>query len=68
MKLKAAMISENGAEELKFTDFLRSATREMTTLHRANIVSDAEIRRLQISTRKKLDRIQEILRHVQADN
>ena len=68
MKLKAATISENGADETKFSAFLRAATREMTTLHRANKVSDVEIRRLQISTRKKLDRIQEILRHVQADN
>jgi len=68
MKLKAAIISENGAEEVKFTDFLREANHEMAAIRRANKVSHAEIRRLQISTRKKLDRIQEILRHVQADN
>jgi hypothetical protein len=66
MKLKA--ISENGADETKFSAFLRAATREMTALHRANKVSDVEIRRLQISTRKTLDRIGEILRHVQAGN
>ena len=68
MKLKAAIISENGADEAKFSAFLRAATREMTELHRANKVSDVKIRRLQISTRKTLDRIGEILRHVQADN
>ena len=42
--------------------------REMAALHRANKADDAEIRRLQISTRKKLDRIRETLRHVQATN
>jgi len=68
MKLKAAMISENGADETKFSAFLRAATREMTEIHRANKASDAEILRLQISTRKTLDRIREILRLVQADN
>jgi hypothetical protein len=68
MKIKAAMISENGAEETKFSAFFRSSMREMAALHRANKASDAEIRRLQVSTRKKLDRIWENLRHVQATN
>jgi hypothetical protein len=68
MKLKAVMISENGAEERKFGEFIRASLRELTTLHRANKSDDAEIRRLQISTRKKLDRIRENLRHVQATN
>lgn len=68
MKLKAAMISENSVEETRFSVFFRASMREMAALHRANKASDAEIRRLQISTRKKLDRIQEILHHVQADN
>jgi hypothetical protein len=68
MKLKAALISENGADEAKFSAFLRAATREMADIRRANKASNAEIRRLQVSTRKKLDRIGEILRHVQAAN
>ena len=68
MKIKAATISENGAEEAKFSVFFRSSMREMAELHRANKADDAEIRRLQISTRKKLDRIRENLRHVQATN
>jgi hypothetical protein len=68
MKLKTAMISENGTEKVKFLDFLRTANREMAEIRRANKATHAEIRRLQISTRKTLDRIQEHLRHVQADN
>jgi hypothetical protein len=68
MKIKAATISENGAEEAKFGAFFRASMREMAALHRANQADDAEIRRLQISTRKKLDRIRENLRPVQATN
>ena len=68
MKIKAATLLENGAETNKFGAFFRSTMREMTALHRANKTSDAEIRRLQASTRKKLDRIWENLRHVQANN
>ena len=68
MKMRAAVFSGNGAEELKFGEFLRASMREMTALHRANQADNAEIRRLQISTRKKLDRIRENLRHVQATN
>ena len=68
MKIKAATISENGADEVKFIAFIRASLRELTTLHRANKADDAEIRKLQISTRKKLDRIRENLRPVQATN
>lgn len=66
--MKAAMISENGADETKFGAFIRLSLRELTVLHRANKADDAEIRRLQSSTRKKLDRIWENLAHVQATN
>jgi hypothetical protein len=68
MKTKVATISENGAEETKFSAFFRSSMREMAALHRANKASDAEIRRLQTATRKTLDRIRQNLRHVQAAN
>ena len=60
------MLPENADDAAKFTAFLRAANREMAAIHRANKASDLEIRRLQISTRKILDRIQESLRHVQA--
>lgn len=65
---KAATISENGVEEAEFGAFVRASLRELTTIHRANKADDAEIRRLQSSTRKKLDRIWENLGHVQATN
>jgi len=68
MKTKAATISGNGTDEATFSAFFRASMREMAALHRANKADDAEIRRLQISTRKKLDRIRETLRHVQATN
>ena len=68
MKTKAATISWNGTDEATFGTFFRASMREMAALHRANKADDAEIRRLQISTRKKLDRIRETLRHVQATN
>ena len=68
MKIKAATITENGAEEAKFSTFFRSSMREMAALHRANKASDLEIRRLQTATRKTLDRISQNLRHVQAAN
>lgn len=68
MKMKAATILENGADKTKFSALFRATMREMTALHRANKASDAEIRRLQSSTRKKLDRIWENLGHVQAAN
>ncbi len=68
MKLKEAIILENGAEEARFGTYIRASLRELTMLHRANKADDAEIRRLQISTRKKLERIRENLRHVQAAN
>ena len=48
-----------------FAAFFRASLRELTTLHRANQAADAEIRKLQSSTRKKLDRIGQNLRHVQ---
>jgi len=67
MKTKAAMISENGATA-EFTASLRASLRELARLHRANKADDAEIRRLQSLTRKKLDRIWENLGHVQAAN
>jgi hypothetical protein len=66
MKTKAATISENGPEAAKFSMFIRASLRELTTLHRANKADDAEIRRLQISTRKKLDRFRGNLRQLQA--
>ena len=66
MKTKALTISEMEEKPSGFTAFFRESLRELTAIHRANKADDAEIRRLQSSTRKKLDRIRENLSHVQA--
>lgn len=68
MKTKALTISEMKEKTSGFSVFFRESLRELTALHRANKADDAEIRRLQSSTRKKLDRIRENLSHVQAAN
>ena len=64
-KTKAATILENGVTA-GFTALFRASVRELAALHRANKADDVEIRRLQGSTRKKLERIRENLGHVQA--
>ena len=45
---------------------IEAAKKELSAIRKANKGTDAEIRRLQTSTRKRLDRIQENLRHVEA--
>lgn len=66
MKTKSVEISEPEERPSGFTAFFRESLRELTALHRANLSDAAEIRRLQSSTRKKLNRIRENLGHVQA--
>ena len=66
MKTKALGISGLEEKPSGFAEFFRESLRELAALHRANKADDAEIRRLQSSTRKKLDRIRENLSHVQA--
>jgi hypothetical protein len=66
MKTKAATTSETNGDCGELAAFLRASLKELTAIHRANKAADAEIRKLQSSTRKKLDRIWENLRYVQA--
>ena len=68
MKTKALAISDAEETPSGFSTFFRESLRELTAIHRANKADDAEIRRLQSSTRKKLDRIRQNLSHVQAAN
>ncbi len=66
MKAKAAVTLETSGDSGELTAFLRASLKELTAIHRANKAADTEIRKLQSSTRKKLDRIWENLRYVQA--
>ena len=66
VKPKTVMIPEAGTDEVEFSALIKEGFEELATIHKANKVTDAEIRRLQMSTRKKLDRIRENLRFVQA--
>jgi hypothetical protein len=65
MKAKALEILTVDEKSVGFAEFFRASLRELTALHRANKADDAEIRRLQTSTRKKLDRIRENLSQLQ---
>ncbi len=64
--MKKTSIPATDATELNFLPALKIAIKELSAIRRANRATDAEIRRLQTSTRKKLGRIQENLRHVEA--
>ena len=66
MKTKAFVIPEVDEKPAGFAAFFRESLRELSAIHRANRSDDAEIRKLQSSTRKKLDRIWENLGYVQA--
>ncbi len=66
MKTKSLVIADTGSRPSGFAAFFRESLRELAAIHRANVADNAEIRRLQSSTRKKLDRIRENLNHVQA--
>ncbi|HWF18274.1 MAG TPA: hypothetical protein VG754_03360 [Verrucomicrobiae bacterium] len=65
MKTKAATASKFNGDFGEYAVIIRDGLKELAAIHRANKTDDAEIRRLQSSTRKKLDRIWKNLRHVQ---
>ena len=66
MKTATATLNGDKAELAGFTTLIKAAMKEVSEIHKANKAQNAEIRRLQASTRKKLDRIRENLRHVEA--
>lgn len=64
MSTKAEAVFE---EQLApYAKVIAAAAKELSSIRKANKVLDAEIRRLEASTRKSLDRIQDNLRHVEA--
>ena len=64
MATKTATLPE--ADMMNYLTVLKAAIKELSEIRKANRATDAEIRRLQSSTRKKLGRIEENLRHVEA--
>lgn len=64
MSTKAA--ATNDTEAPPYSEIIADALKEISALHKRNIALDAEIRRLQSSTKKRLDRIRANLRHVEA--
>jgi hypothetical protein len=66
MKTATATLNGNKAELADFSTVIQAALRELSGIRKANKATDAEIRRLRTSTRRKLGRIQENLRQVEA--
>jgi hypothetical protein len=66
MSTKATVTSPVEDEIASYADVIEAATKELSVIRKANKAIDAEIRRLRASTRKRLERIQENLRHVEA--
>ena len=58
-------ISEEDADMANYLTVIKGAMKELSEIRKANRVTDAHIRRLQTSTRRKLCRIRENLRHVE---
>jgi hypothetical protein len=66
MNTKAVALEDAEQEIAPYVEVIEAAKKELSAIRKANKGTDAEIRRLQTSTRKRLDRIQENLRHVEA--
>jgi len=66
MKTSTAIRNGATAEMAGFSTLIKAAMRELASIRKANKATDAEIRRLKTSTRKKLSRIQQNLRYVEA--
>jgi hypothetical protein len=66
MKVATAPSNGDRAEMANLSTVIKAAMRELASIRKANKTADAEIRRLRTSTRKRLTRIQENLRHVEA--
>ena len=65
MKATTTLPRDQTGGDAQFSAQLRRYLQELTAIREANKVTDAEIRQLQASTRRKLGRIRENLRHVE---
>ena len=66
MTAKTATAEGLSKQESKYLDAIDDSLREMTRLRRSMKKTDAELRRLEVSSRRKLDEIWTIIRHVEA--
>jgi hypothetical protein len=66
MKEATTLPRDEQRAEARFAAQLRNCLDELALVRKANRVTDIEIRQLRAATRKKLDRIRENLRHVEA--
>lgn len=66
MSTKAAAVQNASEEIAPYAQVLAAAMKELSVIRKANKAKDAEIRRLRASTRKRLNRIEANLRHVEA--
>ena len=65
MTTKTATVTPTEAEMNNYLDVLDTAMKELSDIRKANKATDAQIRRLRTSTRKKLSRIRENLHRVE---
>ncbi|MBI3849373.1 MAG: hypothetical protein HY298_03630 [Verrucomicrobia bacterium] len=68
MATKAASANGTRAQDAKFAEAIEECVGEMKEIRKSMKKTDAEIRRLQISTRQNLDQTWEILRDVKASH
>ena len=68
MTTKAATANGTRAQDEKFAEAIGECLGEMKEIRKSMKKTDAEIRRLQISTRRNLDQTWEILRDVKASH
>ncbi|MEK7685848.1 MAG: hypothetical protein AAB466_10540 [Verrucomicrobiota bacterium] len=64
--MKTIVAQEAEADASGYSALIKEGLKELAVIHKANKATDLEIRRLQASTRKKLNRIRENLRYVHA--
>ena len=68
MTTKAATANGTSQEDAKFSEAIGECIGEMKEIRKRMKKTDAEIRRLQTSTRRNLDQTWEILRDVKASH
>jgi hypothetical protein len=66
MTAKTITAQELTRQESKYLDGIDDCLKKMTVLRKSMKKTDAELRRLELSSRRKLDEIWTIIRHVEA--
>lgn len=66
MTTKTATAEGLTRQESKYLDAIDDSLKEMTRIRKSMKKTDAELRRLEVSSRRKFDEIWTIIRHVEA--